>query len=81
MIMKIVKIGNSKGIRIPNHVLNELQIKDNIELIVNDKKDELVLRPVKKTRSDWGESFKKMKQTGHDKLIIDDSLDLKNWEW
>jgi antitoxin MazE len=81
MIAKIIQIGNSKGIRIPNQVLKELNIENQIELIINDKKDEIILKPVHKVRDGWFDSFKKMKSTSEDKLLIDDSLDLKDWEW
>ncbi len=81
MITKIIQIGNSKGIRIPNQILKELNIENQIELIINDKKDEIILKPMHKVRDGWFESFKKMKSISEDKLLIDDSLDLKEWEW
>ena len=81
MIAKIIQIGNSKGIRIPNQILKELNIENQIELIINDKKDEIILKPMHKVRDGWFDSFKKMKLISEDKLLIDDSLDLKDWEW
>ena len=81
MIVKIVPIGNSRGIRIPNHILKRFDISNQIELIVDESKNEIILKPVKKTRQDWDESFKKMNERKHDELIIDDSLDLQDWEW
>jgi len=81
MIAKVIQIGNSKGIRIPNQILKEMNIENQIELIISDKKDEIILKPLHKVRDGWNDSFKKMKSTGDDKLIIDDSLDLKEWEW
>ena len=81
MIAKVIQIGNSKGIRIPNQVLKEMNIENQIELIISDKKDEIILKPIHKAREGWDESFKKMRTVYDDKLIIDDSLDLKDWEW
>ena len=89
MKVNIVQIGNSKGIRIPASVLTqchigtevEMNIENQIELIINDKKDEIILKPVHKIREGWNESFKKMKNSSDDKLIIEDSLDLNDWEW
>ena len=81
MIAKVIQIGNSKGIRIPNQILKEMNIENQIELIISDKKDEIILKPLHKVRDGWNDSFKKMKSTSEDKLIIDDSLDLKEWEW
>lgn len=81
MIAKVIQIGNSKGIRIPNQILKEMNIENQIELIISDKKDEIILKPLHKVRDGWKDSFKKMKSTGDDKLIINDSLDLNEWEW
>ena len=81
MIAKVIQIGNSKGIRIPNQILKEMNIENQIELVISDKKDEIILKPIHKIREGWSESFKKMKITSDDKLIIDDSLDLNDWEW
>ena len=81
MIAKVIQIGNSKGIRIPNQILKEMNIENQIELVISDKKDEIILKPIHKVREGWGESFKKMRITSDDKLIIDDSLDLNDWEW
>ncbi len=81
MITKIIQIGNSKGIRIPSQVLQELNIENQVELIVGEKKDEIILKPINKTREGWEESFKKMRTANDDKLVIDDSLDLNDWEW
>jgi len=81
MIAKIIQIGNSKGIRIPNQILKDLNIENQIELIINENKNEIILKPVHKIREGWFDSFKKMSSIAEDKLLIDDSLDLKEWEW
>ncbi len=81
MITKIIQIGNSKGIRIPNQILKDMNIENQIELIINDSKDEIILKPIHKIREGWFDSFKKMNTNSEDKLIIDDSIDLKDWEW
>lgn len=81
MIAKVIQIGNSKGIRIPNQILKEMNIENQIELIISDKKDEIILKPVHRVREGWNDSFKKMKSVSDDKLVIDDSLDLNDWDW
>jgi len=81
MIAKIIQIGNSKGIRIPNQVLKEMNIENHIELVINDSKNEIILKPVHKVREGWNDAFKKMRTVSEDMLIIDDSLDLNDWEW
>jgi antitoxin component of MazEF toxin-antitoxin module len=81
MITKIVPIGNSKGIRIPNHILKQMNISDHLDLSIDETNENIILKPVHKVRDGWSESFKKMKKKGDDELIIDDSLDLEDCDW
>ncbi|PKL39239.1 MAG: AbrB/MazE/SpoVT family DNA-binding domain-containing protein [Spirochaetae bacterium HGW-Spirochaetae-1] len=83
MIIKIVPIGNSKGIRIPNYILQQLQVDKQIELVFDETKSEIILKPIKEIRQGWSEAFKKMNSNSDDSLIIDDSIDLNDndWEW
>ena len=77
----VIKIGNSKGIRIPAVILKECNIADKIELEVQDGK--IIIKPIESPRKNWDNEFKKMHYNGEDKLIIDDSFDLdtEEWEW
>ena len=42
---KLIKIGNSRGIRIPKYILELLNIDEEIELIVDEEAKELHIRP------------------------------------
>ncbi len=77
----VVKIGNSKGIRIPAIILKECQIADKVEMEVHDGK--IIIVPISNPRKNWSEQFKEMRKKGADKLLIDDTLDanLEDWEW
>jgi antitoxin MazE len=78
----IVKIGNSKGIRIPKTVLTACHIEDEVDLLV--EKDKIIIVPFKtKPRSGWETRFEEMAFRKDDKMIIPDSLELnsKDWEW
>ena len=79
MNIKLIKIGNSRGIRIPHTILQQVKIKDELEMEVLDEK--LVLKPVKKARRGWDKAFMKMHQQKDDHLIIDDRIDLTDEEW
>ncbi len=81
MITKIVPIGNSKGIRIPNNIIKELGIENQIELCVDEKESQIILKPVRKPREEWDRAFKTMAEKHDDDLIIADSIDLDAWEW
>ena len=82
MIVNIVPIGNSKGVRIPKAILEQCKIENEVELEVNNGK--IVIEPIKKTaRKGWTESFRKMAENNEDDLLIDDAIDIEmvDWEW
>jgi antitoxin MazE len=81
MTAKIISIGNSKGIRIPNNILKSLKIDSEVDLIVNEDRRELLLRPTRKSRQGWDKSFTKMNENHDDQLLINDSIDLDETDW
>ena len=83
MQAKVVHIGNSRGIRIPNHIIKALKITDEVDIVVDEDRSEIILKPVRKPRENWEQAFRKMNDAGEDRLIIADSTDLDTdeWEW
>jgi len=84
MRARIVKIGNSQGIRIPKPLLDQTGIKDDVELEVD--KTRIIIRPISNPRSGWDNAFKVMAQNYDDELIngkdtISHSWDDKEWQW
>ncbi len=82
MLVSVVPIGNSKGIRIPKSILQQLNIEEKVELEVHNK--EIRIRPIKrKPREGWPEEFMRMHNNGDDALLIDniDGQDDFTWEW
>ena len=81
MRLNVVKIGNSKGIRIPKKVLDQCQVDDTLELSVEN--NVIILKPVhKKPREGWAEAAKRCHELGDDKLLIHDVWeDDESWEW
>jgi antitoxin MazE len=83
MRARVVKIGNSQGIRIPKPLLDQTGIVDDVELEV--EKNRIIIRPVN-PRSDWDNAFKAMAESGDDTLIdendgISHSWDDEEWQW
>jgi len=57
--LKLSKIGNSRGIRLPKRIIQRYGFED--EIIVEERDDNLVLRPVRKdSKLDWVNTFKEM---------------------
>ncbi len=78
MKTRIVKIGNSLGVRIPKLLLEQSQLADEVEMQANF--GEIVIRSVRKTREGWAESFKAMAQNKDDDLIDGEQTTLTTWD-
>jgi antitoxin MazE len=79
---KVVKIGNSRGIRIPRALLEQVGLTDEVELRVEG--DRLIVHPARRPRSDWGARFAKMSQHGDDRMIdgdVQNQWDEEEWTW
>jgi antitoxin MazE len=78
MEISVIKIGNSKGIRLSKTLLDRYNIKDTVDLIMD--KGQIILKPVSKPRKGWEKAFEKMAENGDDNLLIDDVFDDENPE-
>ena len=78
MEIQVVKIGNSKGIRLSKTLLERYNIRDKLEIIF--EKGYLILKPVSKPRSGWEEVFKEMHDNKDDQLLFDDVFQDENLE-
>ncbi len=84
MRARIVKIGNSQGIRIPKPLLEQSGITTDVEMEV--QKRQITIRPVQSVRSGWDDAFKTMAQNDDDALldradIVPHSWDRDEWTW
>ena len=84
MRARVIKIGNSQGLRIPKPILEQTGIMDDVEIEVD--KNKIIIRPVKNAREGWDNAFKMMREKGDDALLIDDidvsnSWDEEEWQW
>jgi len=85
MKTKIIRIGNSQGVRIPKPLIEESGITGEIEMILRD--NEIVLRAAETTRKDWDASFEKMAEQGDDILLDQEEIEVPSdwdeteWTW
>ncbi len=80
----IVRIGNSRGIRIPKTLLEQCRLRDEVEMEIRD--DGLLIRRVAEPRSGWDDAFRRMREQHDDVLLDEGSLaatrwDVTEWEW
>ena len=81
MDISVIKIGNSRGIRLSKTILEKYNIKDTVELIM--EKGYLIIKPKEFPRKGWEKAFKKMRDNQDDELLIDDVFideDLEDWK-
>jgi antitoxin MazE len=84
MRARVIKIGNSQGLRIPKPILEQTGIMDDVEIEV--EKNQIIIRPVQNPRDGWDAAYKAMGEKGDDTPIIDDknlshSWDEEEWQW
>ena len=80
MVVSVVPIGNSRGIRLPKVVLDSLSIQDEMDMEVTDAG--ILLTPIRKEpRHGWREAFCAMHQRGDDELEDIPAGEDFEWEW
>jgi antitoxin MazE len=79
---RIIRIGNSRGIRIPKTLLDEADLPEAVKL--HAQPGRLVVRAARRPRSGWAAAAKRMWARGDD-VLLDEStatkFDRGEWEW
>jgi len=78
MKTNIIRIGNSKGIRLPKPILKQCGLDDGVEIEVEGNR--LVIRPVRRPRSGWDKAFAEMAQRKDDTLLDRDARSATEWD-
>ncbi|MFO0803128.1 MAG: AbrB/MazE/SpoVT family DNA-binding domain-containing protein [Gemmataceae bacterium] len=82
MKTRIVRIGNSQGIRIPRPLLEAAGLTAEVE--VTARRGSLVIRPIREPRAGWAEAFAAMAANRDDALLDDapaSEWDGEEWQW
>lgn len=82
MKTKIVRIGNSRGVRIPKPLLEEAGLEDEVTLRVVD--GAIVIEAEVGCRSGWAEAAALANERGDDELLdpaMATAFDDNDWEW
>ena len=80
----IVRIGNSRGIRIPKPLLEQCRLRDEVEMEIRE--GGLLIRGVAEPRSGWDDAFRRMRERNDDTLVDEGASaatrwDVTEWEW
>jgi antitoxin MazE len=81
-ISRIVRIGNSRGIRVPKALLEQAQLADEVEL--HAEPGRLVVRAIRQSRAGWAEAAARAHGRSDDQLLDApeaNRFDSEEWEW
>ena len=84
MKTRIIKIGNSQGVRIPKLMLERSNLSEEVEIEAQDQ--QIIIRSTKQPRQDWADAFRIMAERGDDELLDKHLLaqtqwDEDEWQW
>ncbi|MGH8396972.1 MAG: AbrB/MazE/SpoVT family DNA-binding domain-containing protein [Gammaproteobacteria bacterium] len=84
MKVAIVRIGNSKGIRLPKAILEQCNLDDEADLAVRD--GQVLIQPLHRVRSGWDAAFEAMQKADDDALLDTNvetttAWDRSEWRW
>jgi antitoxin MazE len=74
---RLITIGDSHALLLPNDILEQLQITGAVELEIQG--NQLIIRPGAGPRAGWAEQFQRMAANGDD-MLLDDNSALTSWE-
>lgn len=82
MRTELIRIGNSRGIRIPKPLIEQCRLGDKVEM--NVEHGRLVISPQRSAREGWREAFQASVPSGADELLLGEApnaFDDKEWKW
>ena len=83
MRTRIIRVGNSHGIRIPKALLEECELSGDVDMTVRDRA--LVITRAGRVREGWADAFREMARCGDDALLDAQAGTLtsfdEDWEW
>ena len=77
----IVRIGNSRGIRLPKTLLQEAQLEGEVELQAEPGR--ILISKMTKPRTGWAEAARRMRERDEDRLLdppTSNRFDKEEWK-
>lgn len=83
MKVELVRIGNSRGIRIPKPLIEQCGFGDTVEL--HAERERLLITPCRRPRQGWKEAFAAAGSSAKDPLLLDslrpNEFEAEEWKW
>ncbi len=80
MKTRIIRIGNSHGLRIPKLILEQVGLALDGEVEIKVRSDSLLVSRTAKPRAGWAAAFQKMTGNGDDALLQEEGFVKTKWE-
>jgi antitoxin MazE len=82
MRARLIRIGNSRGIRIPKPLLEDSGLEDTVQ--IRAEKGRLIIQPDRTVRQGWAQAFREMAKHRDDRPLLGkttSAFDKKEWTW
>ena len=82
MKTRIVRIGNSRGIRVPKPLLDQAQLPEEVELYAEPGR--LIVRAARGPRHGWAEAARVMRERHEDEMLDEPTattFEAGEWTW
>jgi antitoxin MazE len=82
MKARLIRIGNSRGVRLPKPLIEEAGLREEVEVRVRG--GAVVISSVREPRAGWAEAASEMSEQGEDRLLDETTttqFDEKEWRW
>ena len=79
---RIIRIGNSQGIRIPKAILEQAELPEKV--VLRAELGRPIVTGARQPRSGWADAARDMRALGNDRLLDppqSTGFDLNEWEW
>jgi antitoxin MazE len=82
MKSRLIRIGNSRGVRLPKPLIEEAGLQEEVEVQIRG--NALVITSHSQPRAGWAEAARQMRKRGHDRLLdgpTNTRFDDEEWRW
>ena len=82
MKARLIRIGNSRGVRLPKPVIEEAGLTEDVDIRVKD--GAVMITPAARPRAGWAEAARVANERGDDRSLDTPTptrFDDEEWEW
>jgi antitoxin MazE len=83
MRVELIRVGNSRGLRIPKFLIEQCGFGSGVELRIEN--DRLVMVPDHRPRQGWEEAFRRAGESAKDEVLLGtiprNEFDHNEWRW